>query len=83
MLRPAALVVLGAIVGAGVAPAIAAVWPQVQPAAVLTRVASCLGANFYPLDSTTRYGYAASNLRVRKDLTTGSGYFLCDPGLPN
>lgn len=80
--RPAILVVLGAIVGAGVAPAMAGAHSSLQIASMQTRSASCQGLNFHPVDSSTSYNFQGVELYRDKDLA-GSGFFVCDPGLPN
>jgi hypothetical protein len=49
-------------------------------ATVYTRSASCAGLDFFPLDSATGYG-SDGTARIRTD-AAGSGYFMCNPGLP-
>lgn len=55
LLRPAVLVVLGAVIGAGVAPAVAGQAQSRPAAATQTRSFSCPGNGFYPRDSETPY----------------------------
>lgn len=45
-----------------------------------TRSASCHAFDFRPIDSATDYGYANTK-RIRVG-TAGSGFFTCNPGLP-
>src|SRR3954470_2982403 len=83
-LRPAVMVVLGAVIGAGATPAIASALHG--PAATTTQIRSfsCQGRNFHPLDGTvtyTMYGNAAV-----QTLDRGSDSpepFVCDVSLPN
>jgi hypothetical protein len=49
--------------------------------AAQTRSVSCHAFNFTPLDTATGSDYASSK-RYRTG-TTGSGFFVCDPGLPH
>jgi hypothetical protein len=80
--RPVLLVVLGAVIGAGVAPAVATVRNQAaQPAVTQTRSTSCQGLNFHPIDSKTGYDWYGGEIRVTQP--GGSNFLLCDPGLPN
>jgi hypothetical protein len=84
-LSPSVILVLaGILVGATfVAPVAARVTgAAAQPAVTLTRSASCAGLNWYPTDSAT--GYANDGpLRFSTTLSSGTGVFRCDPGLPN
>lgn len=80
-MRPAILVVLGAVIGAGVAPAIAGSPQVAQPAAIQTRSTSCQGLNFHPIDHKTGYDYYGGEIRVTQ--AGGSNFLLCEPGLPN
>jgi hypothetical protein len=80
--RPLALVFAGALLGATLIGPVSAQAPAaVEPAAIQTRAASCQGMNFHPIDSETDYEYIGNDL-ARSSLD-GSGYFLCDPGLPH
>jgi hypothetical protein len=54
---------------------------NVVPASTYTRTTSCQGLNFHPIDSDTGYDYDRTLLY--RTTTAGSGFFLCDPGLPN
>jgi hypothetical protein len=81
-MRPVLLVVLGAVIGAGVAPAVAGVRDQAaQPTAIQTRSASCQGLNFHPIDYRTGFDYYGGEIRITQ--AGGSNFLLCDPGLPN
>lgn len=50
-------------------------------ASTLTRTTSCAAMNFYAVDTDTDFGFR-KGVRVRY-FENGSGYFLCDPNLPN
>jgi hypothetical protein len=54
----------------------------VAPAAatVYTRATSCYSLNFHPIDSATVYDYQGNQLL--RTGPGGSGFFLCDPHLP-
>ena len=86
-LRSLALVAVGVILGATlVAPVIAQGTgvDSVAPAAIHTRTASCHGLNFHPIDDATGYDHeVASGIYVYRKNSAGSGFFTCDPGLPN
>ena len=78
--RSAALLLIGAVLGAG---AIASATP-VESATTYTRVASCHGFNFHPIDKT---GFDHNSFMLLRTYSTGSeqgdGYFVCDPNLPH
>jgi hypothetical protein len=76
-LRGATLFAAGMLV-AGTSISVAA---PVRPAATQTRVSSCSGLNFHPIDSRTVYRWAGRMLwRAGQG---GDGWFLCDANLPN
>jgi hypothetical protein len=81
-LRPALMVVLGAVIGAAATPAIAAFHVPVATTAQ-SRSLSCQGRNFHPLDDTVThmmYGNAA----VQTLSASSSAFpFVCEVNLPN
>jgi hypothetical protein len=83
IVRPILLVILGTLIGAAFVGPVSAQASRVksEPASTYTRSASCSGLNFHPIDSITAYDYSGSEI-FRND-TNGSGFFLCDPALPN
>lgn len=80
-LRPTILVVLGALIGAGVAPVMAGVHPSLQTASVQTRAASCQGLSFHPVDAEMGFNYL--NVMIYRNDNNGSGFFVCNAALPN
>jgi hypothetical protein len=96
-LRSLALVFAGVALGGSLVPPVTARVTGadgVVPATTYTRAVSCQGLNFHPIDSTTGYAYDNSNnsqLLYRAygyqtftgGSDHGSGFFECDPGLPN
>ena len=83
-LRSLTLVLAGVVVGAVlVAPVVARDGSPaaVEPTAIQTRSISCQGLNFHAIDDRTLYAYNGG-MRVRWE-AGGSGYFQCDPDLPN
>jgi hypothetical protein len=52
-------------------------------ATMQTRVSSCAGYVFQPLDSQTFVGYTPEGVRYGATNEGGSGIFVCDPKLPN
>jgi hypothetical protein len=54
---------------------------QVEAATQQTRSASCSAFDFVPLDSATQADFFNAK-RIRAG-TGGSGFFVCDPGLPS
>jgi hypothetical protein len=65
-----------------VGPSVNALNPSaIQPTAIQTRVASCQGLNFHPIDSDTKYSYEGPELYL--DDSPSTGFFLCDPKLPD
>jgi hypothetical protein len=82
--RSAFLIGVGVLVGATlVAPVAARVTgSEVGPTVTSTRSVSCAGLDWYPTDSAT--GYANDGpLRFATTLSSATGVFRCDPGLPN
>src|SRR6266436_1701900 len=71
----AALVVAPAMAGGDRHPT--AVVPSVT---TYTRATSCYSLNFHPIDNSTVYDYQGNQL-IRTG-PGGSGFFLCDPHLP-
>jgi hypothetical protein len=65
-----------------VAPALASGTRQAAPVpnVTYTRATSCYSLNFHPIDNTTVYDYQGNQL-IRTG-AGGSGFFLCDPHLP-
>jgi hypothetical protein len=80
-----ATLLLGAMLGAGISPVLAAPRPEVaQPAVVQTRAASCAGLAFHPLTSDTHYDYKDTELYMfDPDLTGLPAFFVCNPDLPD
>jgi hypothetical protein len=82
-LRPALMVVLGAVIGAGATPTIASALHATAPAVTQSRSLSCQGRNFHPLDDTvtyTMYGNASVQTSFGG---TSPVPFVCDVSLPN
>ena len=80
--RPLTLVAVAILVGASLVQPVAAQFAgrAATPAALQTRVASCQGLNFHPIDNLTPYSYTGSELFQSH---YGDGFFLCDPKLPD
>ncbi len=77
-LRPAILLAGGILLGQG-ALTIAA--PNAPAATRQTRVASCAGYDFHPIDNRTQEAWKG---RVKYRRTSdGDGWFLCNANLPN
>lgn len=77
-LRPAILLAAGILIGQG-AFAIAA--PSRPAATTQTRIASCSGFDFHPIDSRTTEAWdGRTKYRRTKD---GDGWFTCNPNLPH
>jgi hypothetical protein len=77
LLRPVALLAAALFVS----HASLSVAAPATAATTLTRTTSCAAMNFHPVDSDTEFGFRRGQLL--RYFTSGSGYFLCDPGLPN
>ena len=84
VLRSASLFVVGVGIGALCVTPVAAGSRQAkaQAASVYTRSVSCSSLNFHPHDSVTTFDYSGAEL-YRTDNNVGSGFFICDPNLPN
>lgn len=82
VVRPAVMVVLGAVIGAGATPAIAALHGP-SPAVTQSRSLSCQGRNFHSIDGDVTYTMYG-NMMVQT-LFGGSApaAFVCDVTLPN
>ena len=79
--RPVVLVAAGIVTGATlVGPVAARVTGVPSPAALQTRAASCSGYDFHPLDSDTKYAY--KGVVIYRPSGGGSGFFTCNPHLP-
>ena len=81
--RPVVLVLAGAALGATMVNPVAASFRGpgvVQATPIYSRVASCSAQAFVPRDGYSAYG---STGYLRYNAGGGSGYFICDPGLPN
>jgi hypothetical protein len=81
-LRPAVMVVLGAVIGAGATPAIAALH---GPGATVTqtRSFSCPGRNFHPVDSGINYAMTGNEIVQSVGDSNGAWPFVCQVDLPN
>ena len=81
LLRRAVLLPIASAFAAVVATGSFAATAASSSRAAQTRSVSCHAFNFTPLDTETGSDYAASK-RYRTG-TAGSGFFVCDPGLPH
>ena len=73
--RPAFLLAAGIAIGALLAPAFGG---GAQAVTTYTRAVSCQGINFQPITDTTGY-----DLFGTRRIANNSGYFVCNPNLPN
>jgi hypothetical protein len=78
VLRPAILLAAGILIGQG-ALTIAA--PATPAATTQTRIASCSGFDFHPIDSRTTEAWEG-RVKYRRD-NEGDGWFMCNPNLPH
>src|SRR5262245_21382284 len=76
--RPALLLVAGMLLGQG---ALALAASPVPAATVQTRVSSCAGFGFRPINSET--GYNWDNREVYRRSNKGDGWFMCPVDLPH
>ena len=81
-IRPAAMVLLGAVIGAGATPAIAGLHGS---AATTTqaRSTSCQGRNFHPTDSEVAFIMNGNEMTQSVGTGNVSVPFVCDVSLPN
>ena len=77
--RTAAVFIAGLFAASALTASVAAAPATVS--STLTRVTSCAGMNFHPIDSRTDYRWDDRTLWRRTD--AGDGWYFCDPGLPN
>ncbi len=78
LVRPAILLAAGVLLGQG-ALAIAA--PSAPAATTQTRIASCAGYNFHPINSSTTFIWTGRQLIRTTD--DGDGWFMCHLDLPH
>lgn len=78
IVRPAILLAAGILVGQG-ALTIAA--PTAPAATTQTRIASCAGFDFHPIDSGTEERWS-DRIKYRRS-KEGDGWFMCNPNLPH
>ena len=80
--RSATMFIAGLLAASALSASVAAAPATVS--STLTRVTSCQGLNFHPIDSDQEYGYDSSlMIHPRGDIHVGSGFFVCDPELPD
>jgi hypothetical protein len=78
VLRPVVLLVAGMLVAHAT---LSITTSPTAAATTQTRVASCSGLNFHPIDDRTEYAWKGAALFRRSG--EGDGWFVCDPGLPH
>ena len=81
-LRSVALVLVGMVAGLGLV-AVHSVIGTADAASMQTHAASCSGYDFHTVDSATSFAYSSTLIYRVSGTDGGSGFFICDPMLPN
>jgi len=78
LVRPALLLVAGMLLGQG---ALAVAAPAAPQGTTQTRIASCSGFGFQPIDADT--GYTWDGRHLYRSNSKGDGWFMCPVDLPH
>jgi hypothetical protein len=82
--RPIFLVTQGLVVGALATALLSGSGSGAEAVTTYTRTVSCAAVGgFHPINSSTTYAFANERTMLFRLTENGSGYFVCDPGLPH